>query len=220
MAAVHKSKPGLILGECWKNLKMALISFVSSSCLYSFWLRCPLRCEDGASEAGERIRGEPIDKQNIDKLISEINIPSASDSITIALTGKASFCHKWKGIMCDLVERLANWAFEAFSQKNDKWRKKLEEHMPHSSPPFNSKPPTAPTRLITQWRLSGVLSYFSKWFDLDFPLYISSQLFPPFAPCLPFVEQPLLVALSPRASRCPLAWCLHSPSWCLMSESL
>ena len=99
MAAVHKSKPGLILGECWKNLKMALISFVSSSCLYSFWLRCPLRCEDGASEAGERIRGEPIDKQNIDKLISEINIPSASDSITIALTGKASFCHKWKGIV-------------------------------------------------------------------------------------------------------------------------
>ena len=91
--------------------KMALISFVSSSCLYSFWLRCPLRCEDGASEAGERIRGEPIDKRNIHKLISEINIPSASDSVTIALTGKASFCHKWKGIMCDLVERLANWAF-------------------------------------------------------------------------------------------------------------
>ena len=77
--------------------------------------------------------------------------------------------------------------------------------MLHSSPPFNSKPPTAPTRLITQWRLSDVLSYFSKWFDLEFPLSISSQLFPPFAPCLPFVEQPLLVALSPRASRCPLA---------------
>ena len=65
---------------------MALISFVSSSCLYSFWLRCPLRCEDGASEAGERIRGEPIDKQNIHKLISEINIPSASDSVSIALS--------------------------------------------------------------------------------------------------------------------------------------
>ena len=196
--------------------KMALISFVSSSCLYSFWLRCPLRCEDGASEAGERIRGEPIDKQNINKLISEIDIPSASDSVSIALTGKASFCHKWKGIMCDLVERLANWAFEAFSQKNDKWRKKLEEHMPHSSPPFNSKPPTAPTRLITQWRLSDVLSYFSKWFDLDFPLSISSQLFPPFCPLPSFCGAAAASGFKPQGEQVPLG--LMSPFAKLMSD--
>ena len=88
--------------------------------------------------------------------------------------------------------------------------------MPHSSPPFNSKPPTAPTRLITQWRLSDVLSYFSKWFDLDFPLSISSQLFPHFCPLPSFCGAAAASGFKPQGEQVPLG--LMSPFAKLMSD--
>ena len=41
-----------------------------------------------------------------------------------------------------------------------------------------------------------------KWSSAPLSTYF--ELLPPFAPCLPFVEDPLMVALSPRGGQLPL----------------
>ena len=66
--------------------------------------------------------------------------------------------------------------------------------------------PTSLNQPITQRCLSAVLLY---QLDTVVCLSFSTPLncyppFAPFAPCLPFVERPVLVALSPRGGQLPL----------------
>ena len=61
-------------------------------------------------------------------------------------------------------------------------------------------PPTASNQLITQrWAVRCPFILWKVAGDKPLPPFLPSLNYcPPFAPCLPFVEEPLLVALSPR----------------------
>ena len=108
-------------------------------------------------------------------------------------------------------------------KKDRKWRRsKIKSRCRAPAVLFNVDP-TSLNQPITQRCLSAVLLY---QLDTVVCLSFSSELLPPFAPfapCLPFVERPVLVALSPRGGQLPLILMsllllptsdLNSRRWC------